>query len=94
MVRKLWWLGAIVLFAVVGAALGAAAAAPFIGEQQLGAVVVERRRVPVGEIRVRDREQAPRMRRVADVEQQAVPRAGAARQADRRGMPGPGGGVG
>jgi hypothetical protein len=47
-------------------------AAPFIGEQDLGAVVVERRRVPVGEVLVGGIGQAFGPLGVADVEQDAV----------------------
>ena len=45
------------------AALRRAAAAPLVGEQHLGAVVVERGRVPVGEVRVGDGVDAHRVRR-------------------------------
>ena len=61
-----------------------AAAAPLVREEQLGAVVAERRRVPEGHVRVGDREQALRVLRIANVEQQTVARACAARVADRR----------
>ena len=60
------------------------AAAPLVGEEHLRAVVVERRRVPVGEVRVGRRVEAHGIRRVADVEQQAVAGAGAAGEADFR----------
>ena len=60
------------------------AAAPLVGEQHLRAVVVERRRVPEGEVRVRDGADAPRMRDVVNVEQQAVTSARAAGESDRR----------
>ena len=66
------------------AALRLAAAAPLVGEQHLGAVVVERRRVPVREVRVGDGGDAHGMRGIADVEQQAVALARAAGEADRR----------
>src|SRR5207237_10469547 len=52
-------------------------------EQDLGAVVIERRRVPVREVRVRYLRQANRMRRIADVEQEAVALARATGQSDR-----------
>src|SRR5690606_25964196 len=60
------------------------APAPLIREQDLGAVVAEGGGVPVGEVRVRDGDEALRVHRVADVEQQAVALARAARQADGR----------
>ena len=53
---------------VVVAALGLPAAAPLVGEEHLGAVVVERRRVPVREVRVGHRPDAPRMRDVPNVQ--------------------------
>ncbi len=62
---------------VVGAAARPAAAAPLVGEDDLGAVVVEGRRVPVGEALVDDLVDALRVQRVGDVEQDAVARAGA-----------------
>ena len=65
------------------AALGLAAAAPLVGEQELGAVVVEGGRVPVGEVRVGHGGDPLRVGRIADVEQQAVALAGAAGQTDR-----------
>src|SRR5690606_22206907 len=60
-----------------------AAAAPFVREQDLVAVVAERGRVPEREIRVGDRRKPARMGGVADVEQQAVAAARAAGQSDR-----------
>ncbi len=60
------------------------AAAPFIREDDLGAVVVERGRVPVGEILVARRVEALRVGRIRNVHQDAVARAGAGRQADFR----------
>ena len=72
------------LYGVGRAALRLAAPAPLVGEQDLGPVVVERRRVPVGEVRVTHRADANRVDRVADVEQEAVAPARAARQAERR----------
>ena len=58
------------------------AAAPLVGEDDLGAVVVERRRVPVREVRVGDRVETNRVGRVADVEQDAVALARARSQPD------------
>ena len=66
------------------AALGLPATAPLIREQNLGPVVVERRRVPVGEVGIGDRPDAARMRRVVHIEQQPVAAARPARQTDRR----------
>ena len=63
---------------VVGAAARPAAAAPLVGEQDLGAVVVERRRMPVSKARVDHFVQALRVQRVGDVEQDAIARARAA----------------
>ena len=60
------------------------ASAPFIGEQNLLAVVAERRRMPERHVRIRGSVEPDRMRGIADVEKQAEPRAGAARQADLR----------
>ena len=70
------------LVGVTATRLGAAA--PLIGEHDLGAVVVERGRVPVGEVRVRDLVDPDGVRRVADVDQDAVALAGARGQADLR----------
>ena len=67
-----------------GAALRRAAAAPFVGEEHLRAVVVERGRVPVGEVRVGHRIETHRVDRIADVEQQAVAFTRAAGQAECR----------
>src|SRR6185312_1459370 len=58
--------------------------APLIGEEQLGSIVVERRGVPVREVRVCRGVETNWMRRIADVEQQAVAAAGTARSANRR----------
>ena len=60
------------------------AATPFVGEDHLGAVVVERRRMPVGEVLVDDLIEPHRVHRVGDVEQDAVARAGAGGEADLR----------
>src|SRR5206468_1651689 len=49
------------------------AAAPLVGENHFACVVVERRRVPVGEVRVRCGRDAYRVYGILDVEQQAVP---------------------
>ena len=65
-------------------ALRTAAAAPLVGEQHLGAVVAERRRVPQCHVRVAGEVHAHRVRRFADVEQQAVADARAAGETDRR----------
>src|SRR6185437_11940077 len=54
------------------AALGLAAAAPLVGEQHLGAVVVERRGMPVGEIGIGCRVEAYRVCRILDVQQHSV----------------------
>ena len=59
------------------------AAAPLVGEHHFRAVVVERRRMPVREVLSVDRVEPLRMHRIGDVEQDAVARAGAGRQADR-----------
>ena len=72
------------LLLVRGPALGLRAPAPLVGEEQLGPVVVERGRVPVGEVGVGDLVNAYRARRVADVEQQTVALAGTTREAHRR----------
>ena len=69
---------------VAGAALGLRPTAPLVREQQLRAVVVERRRMPVGEVRVRGGVEARRIDRIADVEQDAMPFARATGQAERR----------
>ena len=66
------------------AALRSHATAPLVGEDHLAAVVVERGRVPVREVRVGDGGNADGRRRVPDVEQQAVAFAGAAGVADAR----------
>ena len=65
-------------------ALRLSTTAPLVGEEQLGAVVVERRRMPIGKIRVRHRADASRMRRVPNVEQQSVAAARAARETNGR----------
>jgi hypothetical protein len=67
-----------------GAAAGPAAATPFVGEDDLRAVVVESRRMPVREILVGHVIESHRVLRIADVEQDAVARAGACRKADLR----------
>ena len=64
------------------AAAGPRAAAPLVGEEDLGAVVVERRRVPVGEVLVGGVVQPLRVHGIRDVHQDAVARAGAGGQAD------------
>ena len=60
------------------------AAAPLVGEQDLLAVVAERRRVPERHVGVRRRVDADRVRRIVDVEEQAEARARATREADLR----------
>ena len=60
------------------------AAAPLVGEHDGLAVVGERRAVPVGEARVGHRVDPLRVRRVADVDQQAVALAGAGGDVERR----------
>src|SRR3546814_7057554 len=49
-------------------------AAPFVGEQHLRPVIVERRRVPIGEAFVDHRVDPLRLARVGDVEDDAVAR--------------------
>src|SRR6185436_20724300 len=66
------------------AALRLAAAAPFVGEENRRAVVVERRRVPVREVRVSNGGDAHGMSRVANVEQESVAFTRTAGQSDRR----------
>src|SRR4029077_5288623 len=60
------------------------AAAPLVAEQQLGAVVVEGRRVPERHVGVGDGVDANRVLGIVDVEQQAEAGARAAREADFR----------
>src|SRR5690606_40446511 len=57
---------------VACAALCLAAAAPLVGKDDLAAVVVEGRGVPVREVRVGSGVDPHRIDRIADVEQQAV----------------------
>ena len=59
-------------------------AAPFVAEQHLGSIVVEGRRVPVRKIRIDHSSDSFRMHRVANIEQDAVPRASAGRESDSR----------
>ena len=61
---------------VVGAATRPAPPAPLVGEQDLGSVVVECRRVPVGETFVDDRIDTLRSQRIRDVKDDAVARTG------------------
>ena len=63
---------------VVGAAARSATAAPLVRENDFGAVVVERGRVPVGKALVDDFVHARRIQRIGDVEDDAVARARAA----------------
>ena len=67
-----------------GAAFRGYAAAPFVRKKNARAVVAERSRMPVGEVRIRDGVDALRIRRVRDVQQQPVAFARAARQANLR----------
>src|SRR5688500_14909791 len=61
-------------FLLVGCpALGCAAAAPFVGEEQLRSIVVEGCRVPVGEVGVGDGVEPNGIHRVLDVQQETVP---------------------
>src|SRR5437868_13334008 len=66
------------------ATLGLHSSTPLVGEENLAAVVVERRGMPVREIGIRRGVEAHRMRRITDVEKEPVPAAGAACSADRR----------
>src|SRR5690606_34669445 len=88
---------------VRGGARGGAAA-PLVGEHHRGAVVVEVRRVPVGEVLIGHRVDPDRVGRVGDVDEYAVALAGTGGQPDLRegrdvvagvrvggrGVPGPG----
>src|SRR5207237_4685962 len=58
--------------------------AQLVREQDLSSIVVEGRRVPVGKIGIGRRIETNGMRWIADVEQQTVTAAGAARSTDRR----------
>ena len=60
------------------------AAAPLVSKHDLGAVVVERGRVPVGEVLVRDLVEARRAHRIRYVEQDAVAGSGARGKPDFR----------
>ena len=68
---------------IVASTARPAAAAPLIGEQHLVAVVVKRGGVPVGEAAVADVIDAHGIQRIADVENNAVARAGAGRDLPR-----------
>ena len=59
-----------------------AATTPLVREQHLRRLVVERRRMPVGEVRIDDFVQPTRVSGIGDVEQDPVPRAGACGEAD------------
>src|SRR5690606_35490191 len=61
---------------VGGAAAGSGAATPFVGEDDLFAVVAEGRGVPVGEVRIHHLVDADGVGHVPDVQQDAVARAG------------------
>ena len=72
-------------FLLVGrAALRRAATAPFVGEEDLRAVVVECRGVPIGEVRIRDRIQTLGVRGITNIQQDAVPLTGATGESLRR----------
>src|SRR5207249_9961000 len=58
-----------------GAASGARASTPFVGEDHLRTVIIKRRRVPVGEVLVDDLIEPNRMHRIGYVEQNSVARA-------------------
>src|SRR5690606_7652703 len=89
---------------MVRGAARAGAAAPLVGEHHRGAVVVEVRRVPVGEVLIGHRVDPDRVGRVGDVDEYAVALAGTGGQPDLRegrdvvagvrvggrGVPGPG----
>ena len=62
---------------VVGAAARSPPAAPLVGEQDLGTVVVERCRVPVGKALIDNLVYALRVQRLGDIEDDAVARASA-----------------
>ena len=66
------------------AALRLSAAAPLIREQDLCSVVVERRRMPVREIRIGRGSNANGIRRIANIEQQTVASARATGQTNSR----------
>src|SRR5690242_3059424 len=59
------------------------AAAPFIGEEDLRSIVVERRRMPEREVRISHGPEAFRLRGVANVDEQSITAARTAGQADR-----------
>jgi hypothetical protein len=63
-------------------AAGSGAAAPLVGEDHRGAVVVERGGVPVGEDVILDGVDPLGVGRIGDVDQQPVALAGAGREAD------------
>src|SRR3954471_18364623 len=60
------------------------AAAPLVGEEDLRAVVVERGRMPEGEVGIGHCADALGIPHVADVQQKSVTRAGSASEADGR----------
>src|SRR5215203_7270229 len=66
------------------AALGCAAATPFVGEEQLRSIIVERGRVPVGEVGVGDGVEPNGIHRVLDIQQESVTLTRATRETERR----------
>ena len=66
---------------VLRAAPRARAAAPFVGVEHLGAVIVKGGRMPIGEALVRHRVDALGLARIGYVEDHAIARAGARRDA-------------
>ena len=64
------------------AAAGLPAAAPLIGEQHLGAGIVESRRMPEGVIRIADGVDADGMRRIVNIQQDSIARTRARGQPD------------
>src|SRR5947207_13509346 len=72
------------LLRVARAALRLTTATPLVREEQLGTVVVERRRMPVREVRIGDSRDADGMRRIVNVEKEAVTLARTTGEADRR----------
>ena len=50
------------------------AAAPLIGEEDFGAIIVERGRVPIGEFLIQNRVDAHRLVRIRDIENHAIAR--------------------
>ena len=65
---------AVLVERIVSAAASSAAPTPFVGEDDLGAVVVERGRMPVGEAGIDRGIHALRIERVGNIEEDPVPR--------------------